>query len=77
MITRGIGTVAKGMQALIDYEDVTAHNLANVTTDGFKRSHITFQDIMQSQIQEKNVNIHWKSVLSCGKLTYYWKVLYI
>lgn len=55
MITRGIGTVAKGMQALIDFEDVTAHNLANVTTNGFKKSHITFQDVMQSNIQTKNV----------------------
>ena len=55
MITRGIGTVAKGMQALIDYEDVTAHNLANVTTNGFKRSQITFQDILQSNVQTKNI----------------------
>jgi len=55
MITRGIGTVAKGMQALIDFEDVTAHNLANVTTNGYKRSHITFQDVMQSKIQTQNV----------------------
>ena len=54
MITRGIGTVAKGMQALIDFEDVTAHNLANVTTNGFKRSQITFQDVMQSNVQAKN-----------------------
>ena len=54
MITRGIGTVAKGMQALIDFEDVTAHNLANVTTNGFKRTHITFQDVMQSKIQMQN-----------------------
>lgn len=53
MITRGIGTVAKGMQTLIDFEDVTAHNLANVTTAGFKRSNITFQDIMQAKIQSK------------------------
>ena len=53
MITRGIETVSKGMAALIDYEDVTAHNLANVTTTGFKRSHITFQDIMQSQVNVK------------------------
>ena len=54
MITRGIGTVAKGMQALIDFEDVTAHNLANVTTNGYKKSHITFQDIMQSKVQAQN-----------------------
>ena len=55
MITRGIGTVAKGMQALIDFEDVTAHNLANVTTNGYKKTTITFQDVMESKIQTKNV----------------------
>ena len=55
MISRGIGTVAQGMQALIDFEDVTAHNLANVTTNGFKKTHITFQDIMQSNIHAKTL----------------------
>ena len=55
MITRGIGTVAKGMQALIDFEDVTAHNLANVTTNGFKRTHITFQDVMQTKVEAQNI----------------------
>ena len=54
MITRGIETVSKGMQALIDFEDVTAHNLANVTTTGFKRTNITFQDIMQSKVNTKD-----------------------
>ena len=68
MITRGIGTVAKGMQALIDFEDVTAHNLANVTTAGFKRSNITFQDIMQTKVQAKNAQGNYKNVgtLSVG-----------
>ena len=60
MITRGISAVAHGMQALIDYEDVTAHNLANVTTAGFKRSNITFQDIMQTNIISKNETINIK-----------------
>lgn len=71
MITRGIGTVAKGMQALIDFEDVTAHNLANVTTTGFKRSNITFQDIMQSNVQAQNANGTYKNVgtLSTGART--------
>lgn len=54
MITRGIGTVAKGMQALIDFEDVTAHNLANVTTNGYKKTTMTFQDVMQSKVQAQN-----------------------
>ena len=71
MITRGIGTVAKGMQALIDFEDVTAHNLANVTTTGFKRTNITFQDVMQSQVQAKNAQGNYKNVgsLSMGART--------
>lgn len=54
MISRGIGTVAKGMQAMIDFEDVTAHNLANVTTAGFKRSNITFQNILDAKVQSKD-----------------------
>lgn len=62
MITRGIGTVAKGMQALIDFEDVTAHNLANVTTAGFKRTNITFQDVMQAKVQSKNAQGNYKEV---------------
>ena len=68
MITRGIETVSKGMAALIDYEDVTAHNLANVTTTGFKRSHITFQDIMQSGVKVKTPQGNTKEVgtLSIG-----------
>lgn len=55
MITRGIGTVANGMQAMLDFQDITAHNLANVTTNGFKRSNVTFQDIMRSNVQSKNM----------------------
>ncbi len=55
MITRGIGAVAKGMQAMIDFQDVTAHNLANVTTDGFKKTTVTFQDILQAQVRAKTV----------------------
>ena len=62
MITRGIGTVANGMQAMLDFEDVTAHNLANVTTNGFKRSNIVFQDIMQANVQSKSQKSGYKDV---------------
>lgn len=65
MITRGIGTVAKGMQALIDFEDMTAHNLANVTTAGFKRSNMTFKDCMESNVKLKEGN----SVKTIGQLS--------
>lgn len=68
MITRGIGTVAKGMQALLDYEDVTAHNIANVTTAGYKKTILTFQDVMQSKIQSQNAQGHNREIgtLSAG-----------
>lgn len=62
MISRGMESISKGMQALLDFEDVTAHNLANVTTNGFKKSHITFQDVMKSQVQSKNAQGHNKNV---------------
>ena len=68
MITRGIGTLAKGMQAMLDFEDVTAHNLANVTTQGFKKSYLTFQDVMSSNVQTKTPQGNNKNVgtLSIG-----------
>ena len=62
MISRGMETVSKGMQALLDFEDVTAHNLANVTTNGYKKTHITFQDVMKSQVQTKNAQGNIKNV---------------
>lgn len=66
MISRGLETVSKGMQALLDYQDVTAHNLANVTTNGFKKSYITFQDVMSSNVQSKTAQGTQKNV---GKLS--------
>jgi len=68
MITRGIATVAQGMQAMLDFEDVTAHNLANVTTTGFKRTNITFQNIMEAKVQTKTAQGTKKDVgtLSMG-----------
>ena len=68
MITRGIGAVANGMQAMIDFQDVTAHNLANVTTEGFKKTKVTFQDILQAGVNERTIHNNKKEVgsLSIG-----------
>ena len=68
MISRGISSLAKGMQAMIDLEDVTAHNLANVNTTGFKRTNITFQDIMQGNVLTKTDKGTYKDIgsLSIG-----------
>ncbi len=66
MITRGMGAIARGMQAMIDFEDVTAHNVANVTTDGFKKTNITFRDVMSADVQTKDLQGRVKTV---GKLS--------
>ena len=55
MITRGIESSAKGMMSLIDHQDVLAHNLANVNTVGFKKTHITFRDLMQTRLELEQV----------------------
>lgn len=55
MITRGIESSAKGMMSLIDYQDVVAHNLANVNTTAFKKTHITFRDLMQVEVEAKKI----------------------
>ncbi len=57
MITRGLESATKGMLSLIKHEDVVANNLANVNTVGFKKSNITFKDLMQAQVEVKQVPI--------------------
>lgn len=55
MITRGLESATKGMMSLIKHEDVVAHNLANVNTVGFKKTNITFKDMMQAEVEVKQV----------------------
>lgn len=78
MITRGIESSAKGLISLIDHEDVIAHNLANVNTVGFKKTHITFRDLMQTGVEVEKVPLsnnpkdaQYKKVgeLSLGNIT--------
>jgi len=48
---RALWTAASGMQAQQLNIDVTAHNLANVNTAGFKKSRADFQDLIYQNIQ--------------------------
>jgi flagellar basal-body rod protein FlgG len=48
---RGLWTAATGMACQQSNIDVVAHNLANVNTNGFKKSRINFQDLMYQNIQ--------------------------
>lgn len=52
MISRGIEIAAKGMQSLIEFQDVVAHNLANVNTTGYKKEALTFKSVYNSVVSE-------------------------
>ncbi len=49
---RAFSTAATGMSAQQMMVDVTAHNLANINTTGFKRSQIGFQDLLYVKMRE-------------------------
>lgn len=77
MIIRGLETAANGMQALIEQNDSTANNVANVNTVGYKKQSLVFKNIYDSNvIQKSSVTGDFNSVgeLSIGsqvqKLTY-------
>ena len=57
MILRGLESCANGMLALMDANDNTANNLANVNTIGFKKGSIRFRDIMQSAVYTQSESI--------------------
>ena len=49
---RAFSTAATGMAAQQMMVDVTANNLANINTSGFKRSQIDFQDLLYVKMRE-------------------------
>jgi len=49
---RAFSTAATGMAAQQMMVDVTANNLANINTNGFKRSQIDFQDLLYVKMRE-------------------------
>ena len=57
MILRGLESCANGMLALMDMNDNTANNLANVNTVGFKKGSIKFQDLMESAVYTQSDSI--------------------
>lgn len=67
MILRGLDSAANGMQALIEQNDSTANNVANVNTIGYKRQNLVFQDIYDTSISQKNAQTG--EVKSIGELS--------
>ena len=57
MIVRSFESAANGMLALMDMNDNTANNLANVNTYGYKRGALRFKDVMQSAVYSQEGSI--------------------
>jgi flagellar basal-body rod protein FlgG len=49
---RAFSTAATGMDAQQTMVDIIAHNLANVNTNGFKRSQVNFQDLLYIKMRQ-------------------------
>ncbi|MCX5633264.1 MAG: flagellar basal-body rod protein FlgG [Phycisphaerae bacterium] len=54
---KAFATAATGMSAQQMMVDVTANNLANINTTGFKRSQIDFQDLLYVKMREAGTEI--------------------
>jgi len=54
---RAFSTAATGMSAQQMMVDVTANNLANINTTGFKRSQIDFQDLLYTKMREAGTDV--------------------
>ena len=54
---RAFSTAATGMNAQQMMVDVTANNLANINTTGFKRSQIDFQDLLYVKMRESGAEV--------------------
>ncbi len=54
---RALYSSATGMKAQEMLLDVTANNLANVNTNGFKRSHLDFADLLYSTVREAGTEV--------------------
>src|SRR5215204_5077435 len=48
---RSLATAASGMEAQQTRLDVTANNIANVSTNGFKKGRAEFADLMYQQVR--------------------------
>jgi flagellar basal-body rod protein FlgG len=54
---RAFSTAATGMAAQQTMVDVTANNLANINTNGFKRSQIDFQDLLYEKVKQAGAEV--------------------
>lgn len=63
---RAFSTAATGMTAQQLIVDVVANNLANINTNGFKRSQMDFQDLMYVKLHPAGTEIESGTILPTG-----------
>ena len=63
---RSLWTAKTGMEAQQTQLDNISHNLANVATNGYKRSHAVFEDLMYQNLRQAGANSTDQTTLPTG-----------
>ncbi len=63
---RSLWTSKTGMEAQQTQLDAISHNLANVSTNGYKRSHVVFEDLMYQNIRQAGAASSEQTTLPTG-----------
>lgn len=63
---RSLWTSKTGMEAQQTQLDAISHNLANVSTNGYKRSHVVFEDLMYQNLRQAGANSSEQTTLPTG-----------
>ncbi|MBA4344110.1 MAG: flagellar basal body rod protein FlgG [Methylibium sp.] len=63
---RSLWIAKTGMEAQQTQLDTISHNLANVATNGFKRSHAVFEDLIYQNLRQTGANTTEQTVLPTG-----------
>jgi flagellar basal-body rod protein FlgG len=63
---RSLWTSKTGMEAQQSQLDAISNNLANVSTNGYKRSHVVFEDLMYQNLRQAGANSTEQTTLPTG-----------
>ena len=63
---RSLWIAKTGMEAQQTQLDTITHNLANVGTNGYKRSHAVFEDLMYQNLRQAGANTTEQTTLPTG-----------
>lgn len=63
---RSLWVAKTGMEGQQSQLDAISNNLANVSTNGYKRSHIVFEDLMYQNLRQPGANNNEQTILPTG-----------